>query len=107
MLLYREWTRQKAHAGHASCVTLVCRLVNEGMRHVVPGRRSVEAASPVGIRAAQFGGRARIGVETQFNQRGSAPFVPVAELGCGQPETPQPGHRGAREGLIIIPGPGY
>src|SRR5690606_17324030 len=83
----RGWTRTEARGCGASCVALSVRIVNEGMRHPVPGRRSVEATGPVGIRTADFGGRARIGVETQFNQRGSAPFVPVAKLGGGQPVT--------------------
>src|SRR5205085_7402087 len=56
-----------------------CNLVDPGMRHIVPGRWPAEAEGPVGIRAANFGGRTRIGVDTQLNQRGSAPFTPVSE----------------------------
>lgn len=61
-----------------------------------------KARSPVRISAANCCRRARIGIETQFYQRGCAPSCPVAQAGCGPPVSAKPGPGEARLGSAII-----
>ena len=78
------------------------RTMGQTIAHLtVSGGPSV-ARRPIGIGAAKGRRRTMVRVETQDHQCRSAPSGPVRETGGGYAITPQPGHRGAREGSAII-----
>ena len=75
-------------------------------RNSIPQSPGLTLAGPLRIGSAHFCCRASVGVEAQIYQRRCAPFCPMFAKGHqtgGRPAiTPEPSHRGAREGGAII-----